>query len=406
MSGRKNIGILLGFVLSVSLLSASVTAILMAKYYNHTQFELLGSICQRITEQYPETENMVLKALKSYKDNSEGIPAEKSLSAGKDYLHSYGYRQDDFIIPAQQVGILSAVAGFLSGSILFLSVFLLRNRREILRIKELTEYLENINTGGGRQLLITADDNFSGLQDEIYKTVTYACQTRDTALETKHNFAENLSNIAHQLKTPITAMSLSTQMITLQSGNVQSVESHTMQIQKQLIRLTRLEEALLLLSRLDSGTLPIKRQEIDVFTVLTLAADNLQEVLENLEVSVDIPEMGEVAVKVDLDWTMEGIMNLLKNCAEHSPKGGVVHCSYDQNPLYTEILVYDEGGGFASEDIPYLFERFYRGQRAKDGGIGIGLAITKAILERENGTVSAKNLPEGGACFEIRIYAS
>lgn len=97
-------------------------------------------------------------------------------------------------------------------------------------------------------------------------------------------------------------------------------------------------------------------------------------------------------------------MNLMKNCGEHSPEGGVVHCTYNQTPLYTEILIWDEGGGFAREDIPRLFERFYRGQRARDGGIGIGLSIAKAILERENGIITAKNLPEGGACFEIRIY--
>lgn len=97
-------------------------------------------------------------------------------------------------------------------------------------------------------------------------------------------------------------------------------------------------------------------------------------------------------------------MNLLKNCMEHTPAGGTVHCAYDQNLLYTRILIWDEGPGFAKEDIPHLFERFYRGRNAAGGGIGIGLALSKAILESQNGTVSAGNLPEGGACFEIRMY--
>ena len=90
---------------------------------------------------------------------------------------------------------------------------------------------------------------------------------------------------------------------------------------------------------------------------------------------------------------------------EHAA-GGTIHCFYAQNPLYTEILIWDEGKGFAKEDLPHLFERFYRGQDAKEGGIGIGLALAKEIMERQNGTIRAKNRPEGGACFEIRFYSN
>lgn len=97
-------------------------------------------------------------------------------------------------------------------------------------------------------------------------------------------------------------------------------------------------------------------------------------------------------------------MNLLKNCMEHTPAGGTVHCSYEQNLLYTQIRIWDTGTGFAKEDIPHLFERFYRGHNIKRGGIGIGLSLSKAIIESQNGTISAQNLVDGGACFEIRLY--
>ena len=109
-------------------------------------------------------------------------------------------------------------------------------------------------------------------------------------------------------------------------------------------------------------------------------------------------------VAADLDWTMEAVMNLMKNCMEHS-LGGTVYCSYAQNPLYTEIRIWDEGEGFAKEDIPHLFERFYRGKNEREGGIGIGLSLSKEIIERQNGTIRAENRPEGGALFEIRIYS-
>lgn len=268
-----------------------------------------------------------------------------------------------------------------------------------MRIRALTDYLEQVNTGKAAVLSASGEDDFARLEDEIYKTVTYLYQTKDAAVRAKNNFAKNLSNIAHQIKTPITAISLSSQMMKEDFS-----EGCQEQIQRQLMRLIRLEEALLLLSRMDAGTLPLKRDEVDVFTLLVLAVDHLQELAAGLGVSIEIPELGKMAVTADLDWTMEAVMNLMKNCMEHN-RGGAVRCSYAQNLLYTEILIRDEGKGFAKEDIPHLFERFYRGQNAEEGGIGIGLALSKEIIERQNGTIQARNMPTGGACFEIRFYS-
>ena len=129
-----------------------------------------------------------------------------------------------------------------------------------------------------------------------------------------------------------------------------------------------------------------------VFTILMLAADNLQEMFLRADVFADIPESGEMLIRADMEWTMEAIMNILKDCMEHTPPGGTVHCSYEQNPLYTQIRIWDTGAGFAKEDIPHLFERFYRGRKMKGDGIGIGLALSKAIIEEQNGTITARNL--------------
>lgn len=294
--------------------------------------------------------------------------------------------------------ILFLAAGFLAGSFLVFLILLWRNKKEATRIHALADYLEQVNTGKGVVLSALGEDDFSKLEDEIYKTVTFLYHTKDRAVQEKNDFAENLSNIAHQIKTPITAIHLSLQMMKENSeGN------HIEQVEKQLRRLTRLEEALLVLARLDAGTLPMKKEEIDVFTVLVLAADNLQELFEDSGVSVEIPEAGEALILADLDWTMEAFMNIMKNCMEHS--NGRIYCSYEKNPLYTEILIWDEGEGFAKEDIPHLFQRFYRGKSADQGGIGIGLALSKEIIERQNGTIRAKNRPEGGALFEIRFYS-
>lgn len=393
MNERKNLAILLGSVLSVSLLTSTITAMLLINYYSCSHFDSLGQICKGIMEIQPEAENAIMLALKQY-------VYTPSRNTKVNIISSYGYRQSDFLQSGVKYSMVFVCIGFLSGVTLFIITFMGRRRKEIERIKALTDYLENVNTGNSGLLIQSGEDDFSKLQDEIYKTVTMLYQTREAALKAKDNFAQNISNIAHQIKTPITSISLTIQMMK-EKLSPEQLEK----INRQLYRLTHLEEALLLLSRIDSGTLYLKRTKVDVFTLLMLAADNLQEVFSKENIYVNIPELDETIIYADLDWTMEAIMNLLKNCMENTPKGGSVNCRYEQNPVYTLIRIWDTGNGFAKEDIAHLFERFYRGQNAKSNGIGIGLSLSKAIIESQNGTISAKNLTDGGACFEIRFYS-
>lgn len=392
MNGWKNILVTFGFVLSVSLIASTLTAMLASYHYSRVQFDLLNTICGEILAQEPEAKQMIAAALKEYSRQ------ETDSNAEIDILSSLGYRISDLAAPDYRQNILFTSTGFFAGILLFILTFLYRNHKETLRIQALADYLEQVNMGKAVILSTSGEDNFAKLEDEIYKTVTYLYQTKDSAVQAKKDFAQNLSNIAHQIKTPITAISLSLQMMKENSDN-----RHLEKIEKQLLRITHLEESLLILSRLDAGTLPLQKTESDVFTLLVLSADNLQELFAESGTSIDIPELGEMAVTIDPEWTMEAVMNLMKNCIEHG-RGGNIHCSYTQNPLYTEILMWDEGTGFACEDLPHLFERFYRGQNAHEGGIGIGLALSKEIIERQNGTIRAGNMPAGGALFEIRFY--
>ena len=392
MTGEKNIWITFGFVLSVSLIASAVSVMFASYCSSQRQFQVLNGILSEAVRIEPEAKQIISAALKNY--TGGGLEAE----AEEDILSAWGYRRTDFSGSLYRQNILSAAAGAAAGTLLFVSACLCRNKAEAARIQALAEYLEQVNTGRAVILSTCGEDDFSKLEDEIYKTLTFLYQTREAAVQARNDFAENLSNIAHQIKTPITAISLSLQMMRQEPDG-----RHLKQVEKQLRRLTRLEEALLVLSRIDAGTLPLQRKEVDVFTLLVLAADNLQELFKGSGTSIEIPEAGGMMIMADLDWTMEAVMNLMKNCMEHG-KGGEVYCSYEQNPLYTEILIWDEGEGFAKEDIPHLFERFYRGQNAGEGGIGIGLALAKEIVERQNGTISAKNRRGGGALFEIRFY--
>jgi signal transduction histidine kinase len=296
-----------------------------------------------------------------------------------------------------------AFAGLIGGTVLFLLTMWFKDKLEAKRIQDLTASLEQMNIEKFLRPTSFKEDKFSKLEDEIYKTMTYLLQTKEAAVHAKSHFAKNLENIAHQLKTPITALSLTIQSV---KCDIQVKQENTWwsQMEQQLQRMIQLEDALLLISRLDAGTLIFQPAAVDVYTLLTLAKDNLWEFLHVSRTSIEIPELGEMAITVDLDWTMEAIMNIMKNCVEHHP-GGVIRCMYAQNLLYTEISISDEGDGFSKEDIPHVFERFYRGRNACGSGLGIGLALSKEIIEQQNGTLQAMNKPEGGACFEIRLYS-
>ena len=362
--------------------------------YRQTAFEHVSKLCEIIIENYPEGEEQALSALKQYH-----TLAEQEVK-GNQFLKQYGYRNHEFcegvpwnfFIPSV-VLIFLVICGFL------LTVWRM-NKRNRMRIEELTSYLEQVNVGAAGTVIQVKEDEFSHLQDEIYKTVTSLYQTREAAVQAKVNFADNLANIAHQLKTPITSAFLSLQLMKNATPNI-----YGEQIERQLDRLNRLEESLLTLSKIDAGTLHMEFSQVDIYTALNLAAENLNDLLLKENVSVDIPDHGCIEIYGDMEWIMEALMNLMKNCMEHSKHGGTIHCDYSSNLLYAEILIWDDGEGFQAEDIPHLFERFYRGKGAAGDGIGIGLSLAHFIFELQNGNITARNLPEGGACFEIRVYS-
>lgn len=393
MNGRrKKKAILLFSVIFIFLCAASISAFWLYSYQRAT-FEHMSAFCEILIKADPQTAQQVLSALKDYT-----ILTEQEIN-GNYFLAQYGYRVNEFCrgLPIN-VLFLSSVLFLAIACIFFISAGS-ADKRNRKRITELTVYLEQVNLGAGGTIIQTQEDDFSHLQDEMYKTVTALYQTKEAAITARKRFAENLENIAHQLGTPITAAFLSLQLMKKTAPN-----DYEKQIEKQLERLNRLEESLLTLSRIDAGTLPLNHTRVDIYTALNLAAENLNDLLRTEKVSVDIPDNGCIEFFGDMEWTMEALINLLKNCMEHSQPGGIIHCDYTGNPLYVEILIWDEGTGFDPEDIPHLFERFYRGRRAVGNGIGIGLALARSIFELQNGTITARNLQDGGACFEIRVY--
>ncbi|MEG0943882.1 MAG: HAMP domain-containing sensor histidine kinase [Angelakisella sp.] len=275
--------------------------------------------------------------------------------------------------------------------------------RNTARIEGLTAYLEAINLGR-ESTLSRIEDEFSHLEDELYKTVGELRQEREAATAERQRMADNLADIAHQIKTPITSMSL---MVQLLCENENTEDADCLQrLAGQLTRLEGLASSLLTLSKLDAGALAIHAEPVDLHSLLTTAAEPVEEQIHQRGQVISITADKEFTVTVDMGWSCEALLNLIKNCSEHTPRGGHIAIDYSQNPLYTEITIEDDGSGFDAADLPHIFKRFYRGKTACKDSVGIGLALSKSIIEEQNGTLRAENRTQGGARFTVRFYRS
>ena len=366
------------------LLTAALTAACFLHWHAQRQLLLLDGFCTALLARAPDCADAVLTQAKF---------GGFTTPAGPGVLADLGYTAQDFAPGAGPFAAALAAAAL--GLCLLGAALAVSGRRLRRRVRQLTERLEDARAGRPLPLWDDSGDLFGPLADELGKTVTELNHTRQAALDARDRFARSLADIAHQLKTPLAALSLAGQAA---GGAVRR------QIEPQVERLTRREEALLLLARLDADALPLRPAETDAFTLLMLAADQVQPLAAEAGVTLDIREAPPMALRADPDWTVEALLNLLKNCVEHAPAGSAVHGVCTRNALYTEIVLRDEGPGFAAADLPHLFERFYRGQGARPGSTGIGLAIARELLARQNAVLNAGNAPQGGGQFTVRFY--
>ncbi|WP_291245171.1 HAMP domain-containing sensor histidine kinase [Fournierella sp.] len=299
-------------------------------------------------------------------------------------------------------GVPGMVAALLLGGALtaLAVVYTLRRYR---RIGQLSEYLAQVYTGGQPPRLSgQTPGELSALQDDLYK-ITSILQQQAAALEADKRFlADSLSDIAHQLRTPLSAILLQCDFLReeLPPGEA---EEGLAQIETQTGRIRWLVEALLRLSRLDAGVVPFEKKEHPARQVLQRAAGGLAEfyLKRGVELQADCPE-GLFCV-CDLEWTAEALANLLKNAAEHTPPGGRVRVECSCQALYFEFRVQNEGSAIPEEELPRLFERFWRGASASPGSVGIGLPLARSIVRGQQGDVTAENTPEG-PLFRLRLF--
>ena len=309
-----------------------------------------------------------------------------------------------FLIGTMLLDIKAGVILLLSGAAL-LAVFVFYTNMRYRHIANLNDYLVRVLSGAEAPEIGSQEEGeLSILRTNIYKAATMLKAQNEQLANDKTQLAAALADISHQLKTPLTSMMVMNDLLMDETDEVKREELLRTQ-SAQLDRMNWLIQTLLKLSKLDAGTIELKHERVS-------AKELLSEVLKPFEIQFELrgisykQDTADITFNCDKNWTVEALANLIKNCMEHTPAGGTISVFAEETALSTDITIEDDGEGFETEDIPYLFERFYKGKNASKDSIGIGLAFSRMVIAGQNGTIAASNLPSGGACFKVRFYKS
>ena len=249
-----------------------------------------------------------------------------------------------------------------------------------------------------------SEGELSILSSEVYKMTVRLREQADALKKDKTYLADSLADISHQIRTPLTSIHLIANFLAEDELDKGRRLNLTRDLLRQLSRVDWLITALLKISRLDAGSVQMAKERVSLFELVRKSAEmvSISMELRNQKLSVCGDEDGFFSG--DMAWSVEAVGNILKNCMEHTPEGGTIAIDMMDNSLFAEIVIRDNGEGFEKEDIPHLFERFYRGKNANESSFGIGLALSRMIIQNQNGTILAGNAVGGGAEFTIRFY--
>lgn len=293
---------------------------------------------------------------------------------------------------------------FIGVTALILTLFSITTYRRVKEIRELSSYLERINSG---EFDIAITDNEEGelsiLKNNIYKVVVKLRSQSELLIKDKNYLADSLADISHQLKTPITSIMMMTDLLKHETDEKKKQE-FTDVIDSQLDRMNWLIVTLLKLSKIDAGAIEFNNKRTGIANVISQSVKqfSISAELKNIEITQNCNE--SIFANIDENWFVEAISNIVKNCLEHTANNGKISLTAEETPICTKIVIRDNGCGIDKEDLPHIFERFYQGKNHSASSIGIGLALSKAIFNRQGATVDVKSEKDIGTEFEIKIY--
>lgn len=354
--------------------------------------------------------NILNEVSSKYPDISESdlITIINSTNYSKDNLSRYGIYLSNMPIASINNNInkiliitnLSLIVIYILMIFWYLKIY---KKREEDKIRLITNYLKEINNHNyNLDINNYYEDEFSYLKDEIYKTAISLNEQTINLENDKNNLKKSLEDISHQLKTPLTSITLMTDKIL--SGNIDKKETQELltNIHRKVVNTNFLVYSLLKLSLLDTNTIEFKKEKINLRKMLDGIKDNLGVISDLKNVGLDIVCDSTLNIMGDETWESEALTNIIKNSIEYSKEDGKVEIIVQDNELFTKIMIKDYGLGMSDEDKKNIFKRFYKGSNSSSNSFGIGLSLAKQIIEKDNGNVSVTSTLGVGTVFTIR----
>ena len=364
--------------------------------------EAVVQIIADLKEKYPDISDSRIAQILNDKADVENTV---------EMLKKYGIETDtDWLVNRNgelETGIIAANSFMSAFSCVALCavfiVYCIKRKRETHKI---TEYIAQINKKK-YDLAIdeNSEDEMSALKNEIYKTTVMLKEQSENSLKDKENLKDSLSDISHQLKTPLTSIMIMLDNITDNEDMPTEVRTEFLNdIRRETNSINFLVQSILTLSKFDANSIVLKSRPEYLSKIIEECRQNTAVLAEIKEVEVITECDKSIALKCDFKWLCEAVTNIVKNCIEHTPRGGTVKIAAEQNRLYTKISISDNGCGIDQKDLPHIFERFYKGKNSDENSVGIGLALAKTIVEKGGGYLSVDSCADRGPTFVIKYF--
>ena len=295
------------------------------------------------------------------------------------------------------------VLGVLAALLIFESIITEKRRKR--RLTDLIDYITHVQDDLTLAAPECSEEGLTGiLQSEIYKVVALLREQYSNEKHRKEYMSDMLSDISHQIKTPLTAIQLMTELLEQPDLDEDKRLQYAEKIDSQVGRITWLVRNLLTLSQLEAGVLKMKPADIELSEMMEDIKSSLEIMAEIKGVSLEV-NVPDTKLKADRHWLREALMNIIKNCIEHTGEGGHVRVSGTENNICTELTIEDNGSGISEKDLPHIFERFYKADNSSPQSVGIGLALAKNIINAHSGSIQAESEKGKGTRFTVKIYA-
>ena len=378
----------------ISLVITIIFSIFMAiiniyeyKEYTKNFNKNIASIIDVIQSKYPEISTDEIIGIL----NSEKIPQNNSLKK-----YGIDLEKNTVILENNKINnkfIKIEIILLITTSISLLIVFMLYERKQDKEIDKITKYLEAIND---KNYTLKIDENseeeLSILKNELYKVTVMLRENASNTLKDKINLKRALEDISHQLKTPLTSiLIILDNLIDNPETDYQTRVEFLHDLKRETTRIQSLIQSILKLSKFDSNTVQFIKQDIYLKQIIDEAIKNTGSLADLKNIKINVEGNKKIKLNCDLLWQIEAITNILKNCIEHSKENTQIDIKYNNNSVYSYITITDYGEGISKEDLPHIFERFYRGKNSSNESIGIGLSLSKTIIESNNGIVSVES---------------